>query len=91
MRYWKRLNPDKSINTVEGYSHTLDVDGASEITEQEFNDFLASLPVSIPIPVRDLATEIDNLKAKVETLGREVTGLTGVGGLNGRILSRNTR
>lgn len=49
MRYWKRLNPDESISTVESYSHNLDVEGAIEITEQEFNEYLASLPTSTPV------------------------------------------
>jgi len=53
MRYWKRLNPDGSINTVESYSHNLDVGGAIEITEQEFNSYMASLPV-IPLTIADL-------------------------------------
>ena len=48
MRYWKRLNPDSSTRTVESYSHDLPVSGAMEITEAEFNSFLASLPPPPP-------------------------------------------
>ena len=61
MRYWKRLNPDNSISTVESYSHDLDVEGAIEITEQEFNDYLASLPVIEPEPPR--STHISTIDA----------------------------
>jgi len=61
MKYWKRVNPDGSINTVESYSHDLDIEGAIEITGEEFNNFLASLPIIESEPVRNLATEIDDL------------------------------
>lgn len=50
VRYWKRLNPNGSTRTVESYSRDLDVDGATEITEQEFNDYIASLPEPEPEP-----------------------------------------
>lgn len=50
MRYWKRTNPDGTTNTVESYSHNLDVEGAIEITKQEFDDFIASIPVPEPEP-----------------------------------------
>ena len=69
MRYWKRLNTDKSINTVESYSHKLKIKGAFEITEQEFNDYLASLPPIIEEPSRDLAAEIDALTARLNKAG----------------------
>ena len=68
MRYWKRLNPDRSINTVESYSHDVDVEGAFEITKEEFDAFIVSLPPVVPKPVRDLAAEIDALKADIEEL-----------------------
>ncbi len=73
MRYWKRTNPDGSTWTVESYSHSLDVEGAIEITEQEFNDFIASLPTPEPEPVRDLASEMDELKLRIETLEKKQT------------------
>lgn len=71
MKYWKRVKPDGSIQTVESYSHDLDINGAIEITEEEFEAYLASLPVSKPLPVRDLAAEIDDLKARVEKLEKK--------------------
>ncbi len=65
MRYWKRNNPDGSTNTVESYSHNLEVEDAIEISEEEFTIFIASLPVVEPGPVRDLAAEIDELRASL--------------------------
>ena len=68
MRYWKRLNPDGVTNTVESYSHHKDIEGATEITEQDFNNYLASLPKREPEPVRDLAAEITAQKAEIDEL-----------------------
>ena len=70
MRYWKRLNTDKTINTVESYSHDLGVDGAIEITKQESEDFMASLPKLIEEPPRDLEAELTNLEERVKLLER---------------------
>lgn len=67
MRYWKRLNPDGTVNSVESYSYDLEIEGAIEIGETEFHEFVASLPPTPPEPVRDLAAEID---AITDTLGR---------------------
>ncbi len=50
MRYWKRLNSDGTINTVESYSHNGEIEGAVEIAEGEFNAFIAS-PTSLPSPI----------------------------------------
>ena len=72
MRYWKRVNAQGETTTVESYSHNLDIEKAIEISEKEFNDFIASLPVPIPMPVRDLAKEIDELKGKVTDLEKKV-------------------
>ena len=69
MRYWKRLNPDETIRTVESYSHDFDVDGAIEITEDEFNDFIAGLPAPIYKPPRDIIKEFDTLKAELKGKG----------------------
>ena len=68
MRYWKRVNTQGKTTTVESYSHDLDIEGAVEIMEQEFQEFIASLPEIVPEPVRDLAAEIDDLMARIERL-----------------------
>ena len=68
MRYWKRINEQGETTTVESYSHDSDVKGAIKIGKAEFDAYIASLPVILPKPVRDLATEIDELKEKIKEL-----------------------
>ena len=68
MKYWKRINANGITTTVESYSHNLDIKGAIEITIVEYDEFIASLPVIEPEPVRDLAAEIDELKARIDNL-----------------------
>jgi len=71
MRYWKRVDRDGNTTTVESYSHNLSIEGAIEISEQEFNDYINSLPVITPEPARDLAAEIDDLKTRIEKLEKK--------------------
>ena len=68
MRFWKRIDTQDKTITVESYSHDLDIAEAVEITQIEFDAYIASLPVPIPPVVRDLAAEIDTLKADVALL-----------------------
>ena len=68
MRYWKRVNTEGKITAVESYSHDFDVDDAIEIDKAEFDAFITSLPVIKPEPTRDLATEVDALKVRIENL-----------------------
>ena len=68
MRYWARQDIKGKITTVESYSHDLNVDEAVEITKRQYDEFIVSLPVFEPEPVRDLAAEIDGLKAEIEKL-----------------------
>ena len=65
MRYWKRVDGTGKTTTVESYSHELEVEGAIEIDKAEHDEYTASVPKTIPEPVRDLATEIDELKAEI--------------------------
>jgi len=68
IRYYKRVDKKGKTTTVESYSHNLDVDDAIEIDEEEFRAFVASLPMAkLQLP-RDLASEIDELKADVKKL-----------------------
>ena len=46
MRYWKRVK-NRKTTAIESYSHDLDIDGAVEITQLEFNDFMDSIKGSI--------------------------------------------
>lgn len=69
MRYWKKLNPDKSINTVESHSYDHEVKDFVEITEKEYNAFIDSMPEPAPEPVpRNLAAEIDAIKSDIQIL-----------------------
>lgn len=61
MRYWKRINPDGSTKTVESYSSDAPIEGAIEITEAEFNAFLASLVPPPPINWKALWMAADTL------------------------------
>ena len=44
MRYWKRVDENGNATTVESYSHSLEIEGAIEISKEEFDDYIASLP-----------------------------------------------
>jgi hypothetical protein len=62
MKYWKRVDEYGNIRTVESYSFDSQIEGALEITKEDFDAFIANLkPPALP-PVRDLAKEIDELK-----------------------------
>ena len=71
MRYWKRVDKDGNTTTVESYSHNLDVEGALEITKKEYDEYIASLPIPEPEPVRDLEAEIDEIKAEIDKLKKK--------------------
>ena len=68
MRYWKRIDIEGKTTTVESYSFDANITGAIEITQDEFDAFITSLPMPIITPARDLLKEIDTLKARVATL-----------------------
>lgn len=64
--------------TVESHSYPHIVPDAVKITKEEYDAFIASLPVIEPELVRDLATEIDGIKAKIadyDTLKAKVAEL----------------
>ena len=71
MRYWAREDEVGNTTTVESYSHDFDVKGAVEITQREYDEFIASLPKLEPELVRDLAKEIDDLEARIEELEKK--------------------
>ena len=68
MKFWKRIDGNGKITTVESYSHDLNIEGAIEIEEDEFNNYRNSLPKLTPTPTRDLAKELDALKIEVNAL-----------------------
>jgi len=61
MRYWRRGD------SVESYSFDADIEGAVEITKEEFDRTIANLPNPIPEP-----TKLDLLEKRVEALERKV-------------------
>jgi len=69
MKFYKRTDPEGTTTTVESYSHDSPVEGATEITEKEHDDYLAGLPVPDPEQVRDLVTEFDQLTAELKEKG----------------------
>ena len=65
MKYWKRIDLEGNTTTVESYSHELDVEGAIEITKQEFETYIRSLAVpEIQFP---RSTHVSILEAIVRT------------------------
>ncbi len=68
MKFWKRVDGQNKTTTVESYSHDFEIEGAIEITEEEFNKFLQSLPAPVPIPSRDPLVEIDILRDQVQKI-----------------------
>ena len=70
MEYWKKLNADGTTNTVESHSYPHIVPDAIRITKKEYDAFIASLPALEPEPFRDLATEVDDIKTRLENLER---------------------
>jgi hypothetical protein len=62
MRYWRRPKTG-AIQTVESYSHDLDIPGAKEITREDYDAFLAALPA------------VEPFKSEVELLAEKVTAL----------------
>jgi hypothetical protein len=74
MRYWKRVDSTGKTTTVESYSHNLDIPGAVEISKDEFDAFIASLPQVDPMAAvkaewKAAATVDDKLKVLAKVLG----------------------
>ena len=70
MRYYKRIDQNGKTTAVESYSHNLDVAGAIEINQAEYDAYLSSLPIPISTPSRDFLKEIDELRIRIEKLER---------------------
>ena len=65
MQYWKKIDKDGNTATVESHSYIHLVPGAFLITKEEYDAFIASLPIIEPKPTRDPLAEIDELKARI--------------------------
>lgn len=68
MEYWKKVDQDGNTITVESHSYPHKVPDAIQITKEEFDTYIASLPVVEPEPTRDPLAEIDELKARLSKL-----------------------
>ena len=68
MEYWKKVNGDGKITTVEGHSYPHEVPGAVRITKKEYDEFIATISIPEPRVVRDLEAEIDELRAEIGEL-----------------------
>lgn len=69
MRYYKRIDAQNKITTVESYSHDFEIKGAIEISEAEYKSFINSLPLVIQPVLRDIASELDELKITLKSKG----------------------
>ncbi len=73
MRHWERIDNAGKTTTVESYSHDLDIEGAIEIDEVEFNAYIASLPPFSPaIDWRKEWLLADTAAKKLEVLARRL-------------------
>jgi len=69
MDYWKFVDREEKTTSVESHSYTHKVPDAIQITKEEYDEFIASLPEPIPPPKPiDLATEFEALKGRVAAL-----------------------
>lgn len=67
MRYWKRLDEQGNIRTVESYSHNADIEGAMEITEEEHDAFIGTLPIPETKP-----SELELVKARLDVIEKQI-------------------
>ena len=67
MYYYKKVI-DKQIVSVEAKTLDATIPNFVKATKAEYNEFIASLLVVEPEPVRDLAAEIDELKARIDNI-----------------------
>ncbi len=67
MQYWKIVNGNTT--TVESCSNPHKVPDAIEITKEEYDAFITSLPEpEPPEPTRDYGAEIDELKKDIKRI-----------------------
>jgi hypothetical protein len=73
MRYWKRVDALGKTTTVEAYSFDKQIEGAIEITKEEYEAFIRSLPSNIDWKAEwsKASTVQDKLKVLAQYLGLE--------------------
>ena len=73
MKYYRRIDKSGKTLTVESYNHNNPVNDAVEITVEEYNAFIASLPGPESTPgVKTIETEVQELKVQVQTLEQRI-------------------
>ena len=76
MKYYKRTDKNGRTTAVESYSHDIPVAAATEITRQEFDNFVSALPEPEPSPMEPaIEAEFQGLKERVETLEQRLSVL----------------
>ena len=69
MRYWAKPKTGE-IRSVESYSHNLEIDGAREITKEQFDSFRASLK---PEPYIDPVQEkLESIESRLDALEQAI-------------------
>lgn len=68
MHYYKLVKDDKIVS-VEAKSSDSTSPNLVKATKAEYDNFIASLPIITPNPPRDLAAEVDEIKAKLKEKG----------------------
>ena len=73
MKYYKRVNAAGKTMTVESYSHDADVPGALEITQEEFESFMDSLPPPpIPPDFKSLYSRAETDRERIDVLAKKL-------------------
>lgn len=75
MEYWKKVDKDGNTTTVESHSFHHEVPDAIQISKEEYDEYIASLPVVEPKPARDYGAEIDKIKDDYDALKAKVDGM----------------
>lgn len=75
MKYWKLLDKDGCICSIESHSNDHKVPNGIEISKEEYDNYLASLPKEAPQSIRNLFAEIDDIKVRLEALETKTQSL----------------
>ena len=68
MKYYKRVNESDETTTVEGYSHNGEIEGAIEITKEEYDSFIASMPPPKPPPKTTTELKLEEFELRLNAL-----------------------
>lgn len=71
MRYYKRVDQNGDITTVEAYSHSKAIKGAIQINRVEYQTFIDSYPEPETTTPRNVIEELDMIWIKLDELHPE--------------------